>query len=123
MPRPLSAVLRLPALLLPALLLPALLLAVPVQAQAGEDSTPGRVARTPDPAPDDPLREAKLADRKRIAELNIAEARSTGARDRASIHARDATNAHAQARYHVAMAEWRKRVAACEGGDWSQCQR
>lgn len=94
--------------------------AVPVWAGAGDGY---RIASAPDPEPDDPLREAKIADRARVVELNRAQARSTTARDRARVRARDDANAGAQARYRAAMAAWRRRVAACEGGDWSQCDR
>lgn len=104
--------------------LAALVLAVSIASSATPaHARDGLVSRTPDPAPDDPLRAAKLADRKRIAELNNAQARSTAARDRARINRRNAANANAQARHRAAMAAWRRRVAACEGGDWSQCDR
>ena len=82
-----------------------------------------RISRAPDPAPDDPLRKEKLADRQRVIELNKAQARSTAARDRSRLKARDETNARAQAKYRAAMADWRRRVAACKGGDRSQCDR
>lgn len=82
-----------------------------------------RISRAPDPSPDDPLRAEKLADRAKIAELNAAEAKRTAARDRRNIRMRDATNARARSQYESAMADWRRRVAACNGGDWSQCAR
>lgn len=82
-----------------------------------------QVSRTPDPAPDDPYREAKLADRKKVAELNSAQANATARRDRANVQRRDAANARAQAEYRAAHNAWRRRVAACRGGDWSQCDR
>lgn len=103
--------------------LAALVLAASFAPSAEPAQARGLVSRTADPAPDDPLRAAKLADRKRIAELNAAQARSTGARDRARINARNTANANARARYEAQMAAWRRKVAACEGGDWSQCDR
>lgn len=82
-----------------------------------------RISRAPDPSPDDPLREEKLKDRATIAELNRAEAKRTAERDRRNIQRRDAANARSRAQYEAAMADWRRRVAACRGGDWSQCDR
>lgn len=83
----------------------------------------GVVSATPDPAPDDPHRAAKIADRKRVAELNAAQARATARRDRSKIGTRNAANARAHADHAAAMAAWRRRVAACRGGDWNQCDR
>ncbi|RJF90563.1 hypothetical protein [Sphingomonas cavernae] len=103
--------------------LAALVLAASFAPSAEPAHAGGLVTRTPDPAPDDPQRAAKLADRKRVAELNAAQARSTGARDRAKLNARGSSNAKARARYEAQMAAWRRRVAACERGDWSQCDR
>lgn len=103
-----------------ALIAVAMACALVLPARASENY---RIARAPDPDPDDPLREEKLADRQRVIELNTAQARSTAARDRARLRARDETNARAQAKYRAAMADWRRRVAACKGGDWSQCDR
>jgi hypothetical protein len=97
----------------------ALALLAPVAAQAQGY----RISRAPDPAADDPLREEKLKDRATIAELNRAEAKRTAERDRRNIQQRNAANARAQAQYEAAMADWRRRVAACRGGDWSQCDR
>lgn len=82
-----------------------------------------RISRAPDPAPDDPLREEKLKDRATIAELNRAEAKRTAERDRRALRQRDDANARARARYEAQMADWRRRVAACSAGDWSQCDR
>lgn len=82
-----------------------------------------RISRAPDPAPDDPLREEKLRDRATIAELNRAEAKRTAERDRRFVRQRDDINARNRARYEAQMADWRRRVAACRGGDWSQCDR
>jgi len=96
------------------------MLATAMPAEAGGGY---RISRAPDPAPDDPLREEKLADRQRVIALNQAQARTTAARDRSRIRARDEANARAQAKYRAAMADWRRRVAACRGGDWSQCDR
>ena len=90
---------------------------------AGAQAQGYRISRAPDPSPDDPLRQEKLADRARIIELNRAEARRTAERDRRYVRQRDATNARARARYEAQMADWRRRVAACRGGDWSQCDR
>ncbi|MCJ8159356.1 hypothetical protein [Sphingomonas sp. LaA6.9] len=103
--------------------LAALLLATAFTAPAVPAHARDLVSRTPDPAADDPNYAAKLADRKKVAELNAAQARSTGARDRAKYNARDAANANARARYEARMAAWRRQVAACERGDWSQCDR
>lgn len=82
-----------------------------------------RIASAPDPAADDPLREEKLKDRATIAELNRAEAKRTAERDRRYVRQRDAANARARAKYDAQMADWRRRVAACRSGQWSQCDR
>jgi len=95
------------------------LLASPVAAQAQGY----RISRAPDPSPDDPLREEKLKDRATIAELNRAEAKRTAERDRRYVRQRNDANARARAKYEAQMADWRRRVAACRGGDWSQCDR
>lgn len=100
----------------------ALGLALLVPPVAGHAQT-YRVSRAPDPAPDDPLREEKLKDRAIVAELNRAEAKRTAERDRQNARQSDAANARARANYEAQMAEWRRRVAACRGGDWSQCDR
>lgn len=103
----------------------------PAQARAGN------VSRTPDPSPDDPLREAKLADRERTADLNAAQARYVAERDRGRTSARRARSGgsqaryraeqeryrNAQAQYQADMAAWRRQVAACRNGDWSACDR
>lgn len=103
--------------------LAALVLVASLAPPAGPAQARDLVARTPDPAPDDPLRAAKIADRRKVAELNAAQALSTSARDRGKINGRNSANANARARYDAAMAAWRRRVAACEDGDWSQCDR
>lgn len=74
------------------------------------------------------------ADRQRVIELNTAQARHVEARDRGrrSAPTPAAQNRYrtereryraAQAKYNADMAAWRRRVTACEGGDWSQCDR
>lgn len=81
------------------------------------------VSSTPDPAPNDPHRAAKIADRKKVAALNAAQARATARRDHSKVSTRNAANARARADHEAAMAAWRRRVAACRGGDWSHCER
>jgi hypothetical protein len=43
-------------------------------------------------------------------------------RDRSNAGVRE-TNRKAMERYQRQRAEWRKRVADCEGGDWDACER
>ena len=84
------------------LLLAFLLLAGPAaQAQDGEDAE-------------------HRADRLRTEQLNLNAAAAAGRRG--TVSARDeAAYAAARARYQRAVAEWRRRVAACEAGETSAC--
>lgn len=83
---------------------------------------------------DDPLREAKRADRERVIELNTAQSRYVTRRDqgrtRAPTPAAQSRYRSEQERYRAAqaqhqadMAAWKRRVSACRNGDWSQCDR
>ncbi len=79
-------------------------LAVPVQAQ-----------QPPEDA-------AHRADRLRTIELNERARAAVGHRDKGNEAVRESNRA-AQERYERERAAWKKRVAACEGGDWSACGR
>lgn len=83
---------------------------------------------------------AEIAEQRRTAALNAVTAQSAAAQIRAAEDARAAAEAEVQARYeaevaaheaaaaeserrHQAeMAEWRRRVAACEAGDRKACR-
>ncbi len=61
------------------------------------------------------------ADRLRTIELNRRAEAAVDRRDRANGNVRDA-NRRAMEEYERKRAEWRKRVAACQSGDWSACE-
>ena len=62
------------------------------------------------------------ADRLRTIELNRRALGVVDHRDRSNSDVRD-TNRRAQQRYEGERQAWRKRVADCEAGDWSACER
>jgi hypothetical protein len=65
---------------------------------------------------------AHRADRLRTIELNRRAHSVVHRRDRSNAGVRE-TNRKAMERYQRQRAEWRKRVADCEGGDWDACER
>jgi len=65
--------------------------------------------------------EAHRLDRQRTEQLNRQAARTVAARDDRNDDAQRAYRA-ARADYERRMAAWRRRVAACNAGDWSACQ-
>lgn len=71
--------------------------------------------------PADPHHAEKMADRRKVAELNAAQAAATARRDRAAVQRRDAANATAREQYRAAHDAWRRRVTACRNGDARQC--
>ncbi|MET0373381.1 MAG: hypothetical protein ABW128_03875 [Rhizorhabdus sp.] len=62
------------------------------------------------------------ADRLRTIELNRRAQAVVDKRDRGNADVRD-HNRRAQERYERQRAEWRERVAACQAGEWSACER
>jgi hypothetical protein len=71
---------------------------------------------------DEPLDAAHRADRDRTRALN----RDAGKHVTRRLDRNDANEAAyraARARYEADMAAWRRRVRACEAGDWSACDR
>jgi hypothetical protein len=63
---------------------------------------------------------AHRADRQRTEALNRQAATAVGKRDARNGDGEQAYRA-ARERYERRMAEWRRRVQACEAGDWSAC--
>ena len=63
---------------------------------------------------------AHRADRLRTEQLNRDAAAVVARRDTGNSGGQAAYRA-ARLRYERQMAEWRARVAACEGGDWRAC--
>ncbi|NIJ07783.1 hypothetical protein FHS31_001393 [Sphingomonas vulcanisoli] len=64
---------------------------------------------------------AHRADRERTQELNRRAAAVVERRNDSNAQGSAAYRA-AHARYERDMAEWRRRVAACDRGDWSACE-
>jgi hypothetical protein len=64
---------------------------------------------------------AHRADRLRTIELNRRAEAVVDRRDRGNANVAE-TNRKAMERYERQRAEWRRRVDACESGDWSACQ-
>lgn len=62
------------------------------------------------------------ADRLRTIELNRGAQAKVDARDRSNARVRE-TNRAAQERYERQREEWRRRVEACENGDYRACAR
>jgi len=62
------------------------------------------------------------ADRLRTEQLNRDAGASVGRRNSANAAALERYR-NAQEDYQRARAEWRRRVAACEDGDWRACDR
>jgi len=62
------------------------------------------------------------ADRLRTIELNRGAQARVDARDRSNARVRE-TNRAAQERYERQREEWRRRVEACENGDYRACAR
>lgn len=65
---------------------------------------------------------AHRADRLRTIELNRRAQAVVARRDRSNAGRADA-HSEAVKRYERERAEWRRRFDACQGGDWSACQR
>ncbi|MGC6331164.1 hypothetical protein [Rhizorhabdus sp. FW153] len=62
------------------------------------------------------------ADRLRTIELNREAQARVDARDRSNARVRE-TNRAAQERYERQREQWRRRVEACENGDYRACAR
>ena len=62
------------------------------------------------------------ADRLRTIELNKRAQAVVSHRDRGNARIRESGD-KAQQRYEREVAEWRRRVAACRGGDYDACDR
>ncbi|MFT3966977.1 MAG: hypothetical protein QM690_13950 [Sphingobium sp.] len=100
-----------------------LLILLPSVAAAQSEMPPELQEAARRPGGDAVLRRAREEDRRQVARLNRAQASATADRDRAIVRSRDAANDRAQERYRAEMAAWRRRVDACRGGEWSQCDR
>lgn len=75
------------------------------------------------PAFAQPVEDAEhRADRLRTIELNKRAQAVVAHRDRGNAEIRR-SGREAQARYERQRAEWRRRVAACEAGDYAACDR
>lgn len=64
----------------------------------------------------------RRADRLRTIELNRRAQSVVDRRDRSNADVRE-SGRRAQERYERQRAEWRRRVAACQAGDWDACDR